>query len=83
MTNPNNPPFDPNQALEKVAEKVTLPLTLQSRPNDPKTPDDLYGHILSLRAEHLTTLALLIALADHLGIDVETLVANARPTWTT
>lgn len=45
-------------------------LTLTGRPLDPRTPDDLAGHVLSMRMEGLRTQALIAALCEANNIDV-------------
>lgn len=59
--------------LNKVVSSV---FTLASRPLPPTQADDLYGHIMSLRAEGLITQAIVTDLAAALGRDVATLRAN-------
>lgn len=63
-------------AIGRILWKVNQILPLSDRPKDPRTKDDLYGHVLSLRAEHLITQAILTDLASRLGTDVVTLRAN-------
>jgi hypothetical protein len=45
-------------------------LTLTGRPLDPRVPDDLAGHVLSMRMEGLRTQALVAALCEANNIDV-------------
>jgi hypothetical protein len=45
-------------------------LTLTGRPLDPRIPDDLAGHVLSMRMEGLRTQALVAALCEANNIDV-------------
>lgn len=66
------------EAISKVLTKTTLPLSLGDRPLNPKVPDDLFGHVLSMRAEQLHTLAIVAALADHLGMDVSAVLAKSQ-----
>jgi hypothetical protein len=42
---------------------------LKGRPHHPSKPDVQLGHLQSLRAENLFTQALMVALADHYGLD--------------
>lgn len=63
-------------AIGRILWKVNFLLPLASRPVDPKVKDDLYGHVLSLRAEHLITQAILTDLAARLGTDVATIRTN-------
>jgi len=64
-------------AVGRVFTKITEVLKLTSRPESPTAPDDLYGHLLSLRAEHLITQAILTDLAASMGRDVTTLRSQA------
>lgn len=57
-------------AIRRILWKENFLLTLASRPVLPTQPDDQYGHVLSLRAEHLVTQAILVELAGKLGVDV-------------
>jgi hypothetical protein len=66
------------EAIALILGKTNYTLDLTNRPISPKREDDLFGHILSLRAENLQTLALVVALADHLGIDVEKIVDSGK-----
>lgn len=50
--------------------KTNALLPLNDRPRDVKEWDDLFGHILSMRAEQLVTQAILANLAAKLGVDV-------------
>lgn len=60
-------------AIARILWKVNFLLPLKARPLDPTQTDDLYGHVLSLRAEHLITQAILTNLAARLGTDVTSL----------
>jgi len=60
-------------AIGRILWKVNFLLTLSQRPLPPTQKDDLYGHVLSLRAEHLITQAILTDLAARLGTDVTTI----------
>jgi hypothetical protein len=62
--------FTLRTAIARILWKVNFLLPLKSRPLPPTQPDDLYGHVLSLRAEHLITQAILTDLAARLGTDV-------------
>lgn len=66
------------QAVSRVFAKITTILTLGQRPLSPTQGDDLYGHILSLRAEQLITQAIVADLAARLGSDIPTLITNAK-----
>lgn len=63
-------------AIGRILWKVNFLLGLKGRPVAPNRPDDLYGHVLSLRAEHLVTQAILTDLAARLGTDVVSLRAQ-------
>ena len=60
-------------ALARILWKVNFLLPLYNRPVSPNQTDDLYGHVLSLRAEHLITQNILTNLAAKMGLDVTTL----------
>lgn len=60
-------------AIARILWKVNFLLPLKNRPQPPTQTDDLYGHVLSLRAEHLITQNILVNLASRLGTDVNTL----------
>jgi hypothetical protein len=62
--------FTLRTAIARILWKVNFLLPLKSRPLPPTQSDDLYGHVLSLRAEHLITQAILTDLAARLGTDV-------------
>lgn len=62
-------------ALAAVLTKVTLPLRLNDRPRPATKDDDLYGHVLSMRAEQLQTQALVEALCKASSIDVDSVKA--------
>lgn len=57
-------------AIAAIFWKTNALLPLSKRPVDPKVWDDLYGHVLSLRTEHLITQAIVTDLAARLGTDV-------------
>lgn len=67
---------DPNRkftlrgAIKRILWKVNQLLPLANRPVDPTKPDDLYGHVLSMRVEQLQTQAVVADLAARLGTDV-------------
>lgn len=71
------------EAVSFILEKTTRSLTLHNRPVQPTLPDDLYGHILSLRAEQLQTQALIAALCQHLGLDVAEIVTAMTQAYNT
>lgn len=60
-------------AIARILWKVNFLLPLKNRPLSPTKKDDLYGHVLSLRAEGLITQAILANLAARLGTDVTTI----------
>lgn len=60
-------------AIARILWKVNFLLPLASRPLPPTQTDDLYGHVLSLRAENLINQAIITDLAAALGRDVKTL----------
>lgn len=63
-------PFTLRGAIKRILWKVNQCLPLTNRPVNPKQKDDLFGHVLSLRAEHLVTQAILTELAGKLGVNV-------------
>lgn len=65
--------FTLRTAIARILWKVNFLLPLKNRPVPPTQADDLYGHVLSLRAEHLFTQAVLVNLAARLGTDVTTI----------
>jgi hypothetical protein len=65
-------------AIGRILWKVNFLLPLSQRPVDPKLKDDLYGHVLSLRAENLITQAILADLASRLGTDVPKIITDAK-----
>jgi len=75
LPDPNGNPLTLRGAVAAVLTKVTLPLRLNDRPRTPTQNDDLYGHILSLRAEQLQTQALVEALCKAASIDVDSIKA--------
>ena len=82
LTVPDNPnKLDLREAVSEILDKTTEILDLSHRPEDPKIADDLFGHVLSLRAEHLTTMAIVAALADHLGIDPQILITKSQTVY--
>lgn len=68
--------FTLRQAIKRILWKVNYLLPLANRPKSPTQTDDLYGHVLSLRAEQLITQTVLFNLASKLGVDVATLRAQ-------
>jgi hypothetical protein len=71
-------PADPAVLLGDVHWKETFALTLAGRPRHPNESDDQYGHVLSARAEGLFTQAVVVAIADHLGLDAATLYDRVK-----
>ena len=67
---PSQPNLTLREAVGAILWKTTFPLDLTDRPRNPKAKDDLYGHVLNLRAETLQNQALLAALCERFGIDV-------------
>ncbi len=65
-------------AIARILWKVNFLLPLTNRPVDPRRPDDLYGHVLSMRVEGLRTQALLAALCERNGIDVAQVFDQVR-----
>jgi chromosome condensin MukBEF MukE localization factor len=57
------------QAVAEMFGKVRAVLSLSGRPRDPRAGDDLYGHLLSLRAENLILLEVVFELARQQDID--------------
>lgn len=70
-------PFTLRTAIGRILWKVNQVLPLTNRPVAPTVKDDLFGQVLSLRAEHLITQAILTDLAARLGTDVNALRAKA------
>lgn len=52
-----------------------------SRPRHPKKKDDQLGHVLNARAEGLQSQAAVVAVAEHLGIDVKKLFDQVRDSY--
>lgn len=73
----NNAKLTLRVAVAEIYSKVRGWLNLNDRPRSPKAKDDLFGHVLNLRAEHLITQAILTDLAARLGTDVTKLRAEA------
>lgn len=65
-------------AVRRILWKVNFTLPLTDRPRDPRQVDDLYGHLLSLRAEQLRTQALVAALCSKVDIDVAAVFAQVK-----
>jgi hypothetical protein len=63
-------------AIARILWKVNFLLPLINRPLPPTQTDDLYGHVLSMRAEGLITQALVTDMAARVGSDVATIRAN-------
>lgn len=70
---PGKPNLTLREAIAAILWKNTFQLDLADRPRNPNEKDDLYGHILSLRAEGLQNQALLVALCDVVKIDVKSI----------
>jgi hypothetical protein len=64
-------------AFGRILWKVNFLLPLANRPLPPTKLDDLYGHVLSLRAENLINQVIITDLAAALGRDVTTLRQQA------
>lgn len=69
-------PFTLRTAIGRILWKVNHVLPLANRPVAPTIKDDQYGHVLSLRTEHLITQAILTDLAARLGTDVNKIRAQ-------
>ena len=67
---PSKPNLTLREAVAAILWKNTTELSLKGRPRNPNLADDLYGHILNLRAETLQNQALLAALcqANHINV---------------
>lgn len=65
-------------AIARILWKVNFLLPLTNRPVDPRKTDDLYGHILSMRMEGLRTQALVAALCERSGINVQAIFAKVE-----
>lgn len=65
-------------AVRSIFDKIRTIYRLDARPLDPRRGDDLYGHILSLRAEGLITQHMVAAMADKLGLDSRLLYQQAK-----
>ena len=66
------------EAIAALYERECYVHGLQGRPYHPGDQDDQLGHLLSARAEGLFTQALLVALAEQVGIDVEALYEQVK-----
>ena len=75
---PGKPNLTLREAVAAILWKSTFQLGLGDRPRDPSEKDDLYGHVLSLRAETLQNQALLAALCDVVKIDVKSVLAAVK-----
>lgn len=65
-------------AVARILWKVNFLLPLTNRPVDPRQADDLYGHVLSMRLEGLRTQALVAALCEGAGINVQAVFAKVE-----
>lgn len=71
ITAPDGSPRTLRGAIKDVFTKTRTVLTLSGRPVDPRRGDDLYGHVLSLRAEVLILRGIITRLAQAQGVDVD------------
>lgn len=69
IINPEGQSLTLRQAVAEMFVKVRGLLRLGNRPRDPRAGDDLYGHLLSLRAENLIVLEVVFEMARRQGID--------------
>lgn len=74
ITAPDGTPRTLRQAIADVFDKTRRVLRLDGRPVDPRKGDDLFGHVLSIRAEVQILRTLLTELARQQGVDVDALV---------
>jgi hypothetical protein len=65
-------------AVGRILWKNTFLLDLTDRPRPPGEKDDLYGHVVSARAEGLQNQALLAAICEAANIDVAGVLADAK-----
>lgn len=70
------------EAVAQIFDKERGLVGLQGRPKHPGTDDDQLGHVLNARAEGLFTQALLVAIADHLGIDSQAIYDQVKRSLT-
>lgn len=73
---PVAPPAQP-PAQPKPPEIVGA-VDLSGRPWHPSKADDMFGHVLSARSEGLLTQALLVALCEANGVDVQSIYEEVR-----
>ncbi len=74
----NGQKFTLRGAIARILWKVNYLLPLTNRPVDPRKVDDLYGHVLSMRMEGLRTQALVAALCERAGVDVQAVFAKVE-----
>lgn len=66
------------EAVGEIYLQQCLPDTLKGTPTDPRHAVDQFDHVRSARSEGLFTQTVTIAIADHLGIDVDKLYRQVR-----
>lgn len=75
---PQPPVVVPPQRPEQTPVEALVGQRLTGRPWHPDKADDLLGHVLSMRAEGLVTQAIIVALAEANGIDVQRIYQEVR-----
>lgn len=78
---PTKPNLTLRQAIAAILWKNTTVLNLFQRPRNPATTDDLFGHVLNLRAENLQNQALLAALCAANKIDVPSILNAVKESF--
>jgi len=79
ITTPEGENITLRQAIEQIYWKERGPHDLSNgRPRHPGEKDDQLGHVLNARAEGLFTQAVVVAIADHLKIDVAQLYSDVQ-----
>ena len=66
------------QAIEEIFWKERGWHDMTERPRHPASSDDQLGHVLSARAEGEFTQAVVVAIADKMGIDVQKLYDQVK-----
>lgn len=69
IVNPEGKSLTLRQSVAEMFVKLRGLLRMTDRPRDPRAADDLYGHLLSLRAEHLILLEVIFEMARRQGVD--------------
>lgn len=79
ITTPEGDNITLRQAIEQIFWKERGQHGMEGgRPRHPGEKDDQLGHVLNARAEGLFTQACVVAIADHLEIDVDKLYQQVK-----